>query len=153
VIGIEMLHHTGFTVADLDRSLAFYRDLLEFEVVLEQEKQGGYLGAIVGYPEAHVRQAHLRAPGSAHRLELFQYLSPAPEQRPLEPRQVGPTHVCLVVEDLPAVYDRLSAAGVDSWFSPPVEVDTGANRGGLALYLRDPDGIILELYQPPRRKP
>ena len=48
------------------------------------------------------------------------------------------------------LYERLRAAGVDSFFSPPVEVDTGANKGGFALYLRDPDGIILELFQPPR---
>jgi lactoylglutathione lyase len=146
----ERLHHTGLTVGDLERSLAFYRDLLGMEVVLEQEKQGGYLGAIVGYPDAHVRMAHVRAPGSEHRLELFQYLAPAMQERPLEPRQIGPTHVCLVVDDLRALYGRLSAAGVDSWFSPPVEVDTGANRGSLALYVRDPDGIILELFEPAR---
>jgi catechol 2,3-dioxygenase-like lactoylglutathione lyase family enzyme len=146
----ERLHHTGFTVADLERSLGFYRDLLGFEVVLEQEKQGGYLGAIVGYPDAHVRMAHIRAPGSEHRLELFQYLEPPMEDRPLEPRQIGPTHVCLVVDDLRGLYERLSAAGVDSWFSPPVEVDTGANAGSLALYLRDPDGIVLELFEPNR---
>ena len=36
-----------------------------------------------------------------------------------------------------------------SFVSPPVEVDTGINRGGLALYLRDPDGITVELFQPP----
>jgi catechol 2,3-dioxygenase-like lactoylglutathione lyase family enzyme len=142
------MHHTGFTVADLERSLAFYRDLLGFEVVLEQDKQGGYLAAIVGYADAHVRMAHVKAPASDHTLELFQYLAPVPEARPLEPRQIGPTHVCLVVDDLRDLHARLSQAGVDSWFSEPVEVDTGANTGSLALYLRDPDGIILELFQP-----
>ena len=146
---IERLHHTGFTVGDLERSVAFYRDLLGFEVVLEQEKQGGYLAAMVGYPDAHVRMAHVKTPGSDHRIELFEYRSPEPVGRPLEPRQIGPTHVCLVVADLPSLYERLSRAGVDTWFSPPVEVDTGANRGALALYLRDPDGIVLELFQPP----
>src|SRR5580692_8239381 len=100
---VSMLHHTGYTVSDLDRSVEFYRDLLGCEVVATQEKQGGYLAAIVGYPDAHVRMAHLRAPG------------------------------------------------VDSFFSPPVEVDTGINAGGLALYLRDPDDIPIELFQPPRR--
>jgi hypothetical protein len=30
-----------------------------------------------------------------------------------------------------------------------VEVDTGINRGGYALYVRDPDGIMVELFQPP----
>ena len=49
------------------------------------------------------------------------------------------------------VMDLLREAGVDSFFSPPVEIDTGINTGGFALYLRDPDGIILELFQPPRR--
>jgi catechol 2,3-dioxygenase-like lactoylglutathione lyase family enzyme len=144
------LHHTGLTVTDLDRSLGFYRDQLGFEVVATQEKSGGYLAAIVGYEDAHVRMAHIRAPGSDHAIELFQYLSPAPREVELEPRVVGPTHVCIVVDDLPALYERLRETGIDSFFSPPVNVDTGINRGGFGLYLRDPDGIIIELFQPPR---
>lgn len=145
------LHHTGLTVSDLDRSLAFYRDLLGFEVVLEQEKEGGYLGAIVGWPDAHVRMAHVKLPGSDHRIELFQYLRPQGVEPAelLEPWRVGPTHVCLVVSDLPSLYERLRAAGVESFLSPPVDVDTGANAGGKALYFRDPDGTLLELFQPP----
>lgn len=145
----KRLHHTGFTVSDLDRSLAFYGDLLGFEVVMRQEKRGGYLAAIVGYPEADVRMAHVELPDSDHRLELFQYVVPEPLSAEIEPRTIGPTHVCLIVTDLSALCARLQEAGVDSFFSPPVEVDTGANAGGLALYLRDPDGIILELFQPP----
>lgn len=144
------LHHTGYTVSDLDRSVTFYRDRLGMEVLATQEKQGGYLAAIVGYPDAHVRMAHLRMPGSEHVLELFQYLAPsgaAPER--IEPRDVGTAHVCIRVDDLPAVYRQLRQAGVDSFVSEPVEVDTGINAGGYGLYLRDPDGIVLELFQPP----
>jgi catechol 2,3-dioxygenase-like lactoylglutathione lyase family enzyme len=143
------LAHTGLTVTDLERSIGFYRDELGFEVVMQQEKQGGYLGAIVGYPEAHVRMAHLALPGSAHRIELFQYLEPASARRTTEPRDVGVTHVCLVVDDLQSLYERLRASDSCSFLSPPVEVDTGANRGSSALYLRDPDGILVELFQPP----
>jgi catechol 2,3-dioxygenase-like lactoylglutathione lyase family enzyme len=144
----QRLHHTGYTVSDLDRSLAFYRDLLGCEVVATQEKQGGYLAAIVGYPDAHVRMAHLRAPESDHIIELFQYLAPTPGRSRLEPRNVGTAHMCFIVADLRATYERLLAAGVE-FFSPPVEVDTGINKGGLALYLHDPDGIPMELFQPP----
>jgi catechol 2,3-dioxygenase-like lactoylglutathione lyase family enzyme len=150
VTAVTGLHHTGLTVRDLGRSLAFYRDVLGLEVVLEQEKQGGYLGAIVGYPDAHVRMAHVRAPGSDHRIELFEYVQPAPEERPLEPRQIGPTHVCLLVDDLAGAYERVRAAGLET-LSPPVEVDTGANAGSRALYVRDPDGILLELFEPAGR--
>ena len=73
---VSRAHHTGYTVSDLDRSLVFYRDLLGCEVIATQEKEGGYLAAIVGYPDAHVRMAHLRVPGGEHVIELFEYLSP-----------------------------------------------------------------------------
>jgi catechol 2,3-dioxygenase-like lactoylglutathione lyase family enzyme len=145
------LHHTGYTVSDLDRSVAFYRDLLGCEVVATQEKQGGYLGAIVGHPDAHVRMAHLRVPGDGHVIELFQYLAPGGAHPSLEVRNVGTSHVCFLVDDLPATYRELQERGVDSFVSPPVEVDTGINRGGYGLYLRDPDGITVELFQRPAR--
>lgn len=146
------IHHTGYTVADLDRSLGFYRDLLGMEVLATQEKEGGYLAAIVGYPDAHVRMAHLRMPGSDHVVELFQYLAPTggtPER--IEPRDVGTAHLCFLVDDLQSAYARLRDAGVESFVSEPVAVDTGINTGGFGLYLRDPDGIVVELFQPPVR--
>ena len=143
------LHHTCYTVSDLDRSVAFYRDLLGCEVVAEQEKEGGYLAAIVGYPDAHVRMAHLRVPGTEHVIELFEYLAPAGTRADVVPRNVGASHLCFLVDDLPALYEQLREKGVTSFVSPPVEVDTGVNKGGYALYLRDPDGISVELFQPP----
>ncbi|MGZ4272643.1 MAG: VOC family protein [Solirubrobacteraceae bacterium] len=146
------IHHTGYTVSDLDRSVAFYRDLIGMEVIAEQEKRGGYLAEIVGYPDAHVRMAHMRVPGSGHVVELFEYLAPE-GARPdrIEPRDVGTAHLCFVVEDLPAAHRRLVDAGVETFVSPPVEVDTGINTGGFGVYLRDPDGIVVEIFQPPRR--
>ena len=145
---MERLHHTGLTVTDLDASLAFYCDVLGFEIVFTQEKRGGYLAEIVGYPEAHVRMAQLALPGSAQRLELFQYLRPEPVVRRPEAREIGLTHVCLVVDDVERATERLVAAGAEAP-TRPVLVDTGANAGGRGVYVRDPDGIILELFQPP----
>ena len=140
-------------MSDLGRSLVFYRDLLGCEVIATQEKEGGYLAAIVGYPEAHVRMAHLRVPGAEHVIELFEYLAPAGTRADVEPRNVGASHLCFIVDDLPSLYESLREQGVDSFVSPPVEVDTGLNKGGCALYLRDPDGIIVELFQPPPAPP
>jgi catechol 2,3-dioxygenase-like lactoylglutathione lyase family enzyme len=128
--------------------VAFYRDLLDCEVLAEQEKQGGYLAAIVGYPDAHVRMAHLRRPDGDHVLELFQYLTPEGARPEIEPKNVGAAHLCFLTDDLAGDYERLRAAGV-TFISPPTEVDTGINTGGYALYLRDPDGIVVELFQPP----
>jgi catechol 2,3-dioxygenase-like lactoylglutathione lyase family enzyme len=148
---LSHIHHTGYTVSSLERSLSFYRDLLGCEVVARQEKRGGYLAAIVGYRDAHVSMAHLRVPGSEHVIELFEYLSPAPGRADVEPRNIGTSHLCFVVEDLSETYERLRAAGVDSFISGPIDIDTGVNSGGQGLYLTDPDGIPVELFQPPSR--
>lgn len=146
------IHHTGYTVSDLDRSLAFYQGLLGLELIARQEKQGGYLGEIVGHPDAYVKMAHLRVPGSGHVVELFEYVAPAGSSGgPFEPPNVGTSHLCLLTDDLPSLYEHLVAEGVDTFVSPPVLVDTGINTGGYGLYLRDPDGIPVELFQPARR--
>lgn len=146
-----VLHHTGYTVDDLERSLGFYRDLLGMEVVAAQEKRGGYLAEMVGHPDAHVQMALLRMPDGDHLLELFEYVLPnGAEARRHDPCDTGTAHLCFAVDDLRLLYERLRESGVDSFVTGPVEVDTGVNAGGLALYLRDPDGMPVELFQPRR---
>lgn len=144
---MNSIQHTGLTVSDLDRALRFWRDALGMEVVMEQEKQGGYLERIVAEPGAHVRMAHLAFPGDGTRIELFQYLAPAGDHVTLRPADVGFAHVCVLCEDLVPLLERLRVAGAEP-LSDVVEVDTGANAGGRALYVRDPDGHVIELFQP-----
>jgi catechol 2,3-dioxygenase-like lactoylglutathione lyase family enzyme len=145
---MPILHHTGLTVADLDRSLHFWRDAMGMEVLFQQEKAGGYLEAIVGEAGAHVRMAHLAFGGEGPRIELFQYLAPTGGQHRLRPADVGFAHVCVACDDLDERLERLIAAGGRP-FSKPVEVDTGVNRGGRSVYLRDPDGHVVELERLP----
>jgi catechol 2,3-dioxygenase-like lactoylglutathione lyase family enzyme len=147
VSDIGAIHHTGLTVRDLDRSVTFYRDVLGCSVIMEQEKVGGYLAEIVGYPDTSIRMAHLYDPAGRLVVELFEYRAPQPLPADLEPRRIGNAHLCFVVADLAAVYQRLVDQGVET-FTPPVPIDTGVNAGGSGLYLRDPDGITLELFQP-----
>ena len=142
------LHHTGLTISDLDRSLRFWRDALGMRVLFEQEKAGGYLEEIVGEPGAHVRMVHLAFTDDGPRIELFQYLSPAGGRHTQRPADIGFSHVCIACDDMEDRLDRLVAAGGVP-FSGPVTIDTGANRGGRGLYLRDPDGHVVELFERP----
>jgi catechol 2,3-dioxygenase-like lactoylglutathione lyase family enzyme len=143
-----MLHHTGLTVSDLERSLHFWRDAMGMEVLFQQEKAGGYLEAIVREPGAHVRMAHLAFGGEGPRIELFQYLAPSGGQHLSRPADQGFAHVCVACEDLDERMKRLVDAG-GTPFSEPVVIDTGVNRGGRGVYLRDPDGHVVELFERP----
>jgi catechol 2,3-dioxygenase-like lactoylglutathione lyase family enzyme len=146
---VEGIHHTGFTVSDLDRSVAFYGEHLGCEVLAVHERRGGYMADLLRLPDAHVRLAQLRPPAGGHVLELMQFLAPEPRAAELEPRVVGAAHVCFDVEDLDAVHERLVAAGVRS-YGAPVRMDSGPNAGGASVYVLDPDGIVVQLRQPPR---
>lgn len=142
------LHHTGLTISNLERSLRFWRDAMGMTVVVEQEKKGGYLEAIVAEPGAHVRMMHLAFGGEGARIELFEYITPSGGRHVSRPADVGFAHVCVACDDLDERLERLVAAG-GTPFSGPVEIDTGANRGGRGVYLRDPDGHVVELFERP----
>jgi catechol 2,3-dioxygenase-like lactoylglutathione lyase family enzyme len=143
-------HHTGLTVSNLERALAFWGEALGAQVVLQQEKQGGYFEQIVGEHGVDVRTAHVAFGGEGTRIELFEYRSPRGGSVAPRPADVGFAHVCVACDDLDAVLARLLAAGGRA-VSEPVLVDTGANAGGRAVYVRDPDGHTVELFTPPGR--
>jgi catechol 2,3-dioxygenase-like lactoylglutathione lyase family enzyme len=67
-MGVAAILHTGLTVSDLDRSVAFYRDLLGLELIAQWDSRQPYLRAIVAYPDAELRIAlPCPRPGTAGR--------------------------------------------------------------------------------------
>ena len=138
------VQHTGLTVSNLERSVDFYVRILGCKLIMSQEKTGGYLAAIVGYPNASLKMAHLSDPAGHH---VFEYMVPEMVKTELEPRRIGNAHLCFLVSDLNAIYNAIKNEGI-TFISGPVDVDTGVNAGGVGLYLRDPDGITMELFQP-----
>lgn len=138
--------HVGFTVSDLDRAVAWYEQLLGAAPLHVERRYGhAYTGEMIGYPGAELSWAYFALPGGGH-LELIEYARPAPLPGAPETRAIGNGHLCLLVEDIHAEYERL--APVASFRAPaPVRITAGANEGGWAVYLRDPDGITIELIQ------
>ena len=73
--------HTSWTVSDLERSIAFYRDLMGFELLRRRVRTGSFIETVVGFPGAELHIAAMRLPrapdtASQHHLELIQYVSP-----------------------------------------------------------------------------
>lgn len=147
--------HFSFTVADLDRSVAFYSDVLGLELVHRQEQDNAYTRELVGFPDASLRIAQLAVPGqprgvSTHDLELVEYVAPRAEPTDPMRNRPGAAHLAFAVDDAVGTYERLRDLGVE-FVSPPQAITEGINRGGFTCYFLDPDQITLELVQTPAR--
>lgn len=147
---ISAADHTGITVSNLERSLAFWRDVLGFELSHQTHQAGELAAQITGVPGAELSLAVVKAPG--HKIELLEYHAPNDSKKtnPLQPCDVGFVHVALTVDNLDAVLERIAVSG---WRAAgkPQTLTSGPNAGKRVIYVRDPDGNTIELMQPPSR--
>ena len=145
---IRGIHHVAISTGDIDRLIAFYRDVIGMEFVRESGWAAGsaQVDAIVGLSGSSARSAKLRI-GNAY-LEIFQFLTPEgapqPPDRPVNDH--GYTHFCLDVDDIDAEYARLSAAGM-TFHCPPPPATTAGPGAQRSTYGRDPDGNVIELQE------
>ncbi len=124
IIGVD---HTNWRVRDLQRSLRFYRDVLGLEPFGLDEYHRGKR-PIVSLRVTPTFILHLR---------------PDPS---FEPDSTGGyDHLALVVEgsDTEALAEYLRTSGVE--VEQRLEGVVGAQGEGEALYVRDPDGYLIEL--------
>lgn len=148
---IGRIYHVGLTVSDLDRSVAFYRDVLGLEFQGEMVMTGAATDALFQKKNCKVRLAYLN--GSRHveapPVELIQFVGDPSAKG--EPDMFAPSisELCFYTDAIDAVYERLPAKGVEC-LSPPVAFDFTDQGFGKskAFYFKDPDGIILEMMQP-----
>lgn len=143
---ITRAHHTGLTVRSLERSVAFYRDVLGFEEAFAWNPRAPYIAELVGYPTVDLHSAILRIPGSDVFLELLEYRNVVAGAVDSGNANPGTAHIAFAVDNLDELYADLTARGVAS-VSPPVTPSIGPNKGGRAVYMIDPDGFRVELIQ------
>lgn len=145
----QPVHHIGVTVADMERSIAFWERLLGRPGRDRQVLQGPQLGTLVGYPAARIDQCWFDLPGGLA-LELLQYLEPVAEGYDPGTAHPGNVHICLAVEDMSAAHAHAIASGARPVSVEPIDIARGPRAGTRIAYLRDPDGVTIELHQPPR---
>jgi catechol 2,3-dioxygenase-like lactoylglutathione lyase family enzyme len=141
------LDHVSVTSGDLDRSLAFYGDLLGLELRARGEAEGSSEFEITGIPDASVRWADLQLP-HGQVLELIEYVDPPGTPSRPQTNDPGATHISLRVADIDATYERLRHANVSVRSEPVKMTAPGAWNGARAFYAADPDGVTVELIQP-----
>jgi catechol 2,3-dioxygenase-like lactoylglutathione lyase family enzyme len=120
VLRVRDVDHIVVNVTDVERSLAFYCDVLGLEPVRVDEWRRGE----AFFPSARVSPSMiidlLATERSGHNVD----------------------HFCLVIE--PTDLDELVQSGLLDVASGPVE-RFGARGIGQSIYVRDPDGNVVEL--------
>ena len=141
--------HTGITVSNLERALAFWHDALGFEYSHGAHQKGKMAEEIIGVRGAELKLAVVKTP-SGHKIELLEYLAPPDRKKRLylRPCDVGHIHVALVVDDLDLVLKKISASG---WKAAgrPQRLKAGPNVGKRVVYVCDPDGTTIEFMERP----
>jgi len=142
-VTITNIRHAGIVVADMERSLHFYRDLLGLEVWADFRDDSEYVRAVTETSGADIWMIKLKA-ADGGAIELLQYLShPQNVPEPAHAYDLGCNHVALQVDDLDTLYEKLKAESIRFHTPPIVSPDGGAK----VTYCRDPEGVIIELVE------
>jgi len=145
---VSRIDHVGITVSDLDRALGFYRDVLGLRVIADAIVTEPAVAELLGLDSVQLRIADLDS-GDGRIVELIQYVRPKGRRIAYESSDSATAHIAFTVDDLAAVRDRLTSAGATMVSRQPITIDEpgGAFDGAICFYVRDPDGVILELVQ------
>ncbi|MDT7835355.1 SMU1112c/YaeR family gloxylase I-like metalloprotein [Aquabacterium sp. OR-4] len=122
------IHHVAIICSDIERSKAFYVNLLGLRVVAEQHRV-----------ERQSHKLDLAMPDGSQ-IELFSFPSPPP--RPSRPEAQGLRHLAFAVDDVAHAKAWLESKGVAV---EPVRVDEYTSRR--FTFFADPDGLPLELCE------
>ena len=143
VLGV---HHVGVTVRDMKRSFEWYSRMFGLTPGPVSEGSGEALSRSVQVDDAALAFSMIMIGNT--RLEFLEYHHPEGRDFDRSNGDVGSAHVCLEVTDLEAAYRDLTEKGA-VFNAPPVTLDSGALIGSKWAYLRDPDGIQLEIWESP----
>lgn len=135
---MAVFNHTGQVVTDLERAKRFYREVFGFEFwheIQPPDEATAKLNQLE--PPLGVTASYLVLDGFV--LELMHYSAPGAvaERRRRTMNEPGLTHLSLSVPDVRAAAKRAADHGA--------EILEDTDLGGAALFIRDPDGQLLEL--------
>ena len=144
---ITGFNHSGFVVRDIDKMVAFYRDVLGLTVLREVDSKAPPEGDHTGIPGAQRTLVFVGKTDGDHALELVHFIEPPSPAGHLDRHQLGAAHVCFNVDDLETLHRELEGQGVRFVTDPIFRELPGGGRFGIC-YAQDPEGNYLEFIQP-----
>jgi len=137
--------HTGIAVADLDRTVGFFCDVLGFREVDRGERDPSMAGRLMGLVEAKVVAAFLER--ADHTVELIVFSSPT-DRKTTSGRPYDTGHFHLAFNVL-GQHELIEAAARYGFFplGEVVTVSAGPNAGSRTVYLQDSDNVTVQLIE------
>ena len=142
------VNNVGLRVADLERSLAFYRDLIGLEVVFVSPRLDDEdMLAVAGVSGGSMRMAALTVPGLGASLNLVEFDGVARTPVTARPQDPGTVHLSLRVRNVDAWCARCWSAG----FAPVADPRRllSESRSARIAFVPDPDGFYVEFVETP----
>jgi len=138
--------HIAMCVQDVEKSLAFYRDILGLRVTLDQvqDTTAGGLPHVYHHARKTRRTVHLRY-GEGNTIPSLVVTSHPNEDsdgHPIKLDQVGISHLSFTVRDVKTLAAELIAKGVQ--LAAPLEAFTNAQGEVGSIFVYDPDGILVQ---------
>ncbi|HKQ31592.1 MAG TPA: VOC family protein [Thermodesulfobacteriota bacterium] len=151
---VHAVDAVGMTVSDMDRSAAFYADVLGFEKISDVEVLGDDYEHLHGIFGLRMRVVRMRL--GEESIELTEFLTPQGRPFPADTRSNDRwfQHIAIVVSDMDKAFERLRNNKVRYASTAPQTIPAWnkAAAGIRAFYFRDPDGHFLEIIYFPAGK-
>lgn len=153
-MAVSEIHHIAMVCSSLERSTAFYSELLGYRATLAATVEGPALSDSLGVPEGtRGRIQYLQGPSQIGQIELIEWEGEPGTQPRRDHRDLGPWVLSLQVpaDEIAAVYERACAMGADT-IAAPMRIRL-ENFGYIqAFAVRDPDGTMVEFVALPTRE-
>ena len=138
--------HITICVRDLDKSLAFYRDILDMTVAADriQDTTTGGLPHVYKHPRKTRRQVRLMygKGDTTPTLTMTGHPGEEADGELIKLDQIGISHLSFSVPDVKALAEELTSKGVQ--LVGPLEARTDAQGNLGSFYVYDPDGILIQ---------
>ena len=143
------ISHMGICVRDMEKSLAFYRDALGMKVLGDRATDPTEGGRLHNYKHQRKTRRWVSlsyGEGSSPTLTLTSHPGERPDGRPILLDQVGITHFSFAIKNVKALAEELISRGVE--LAGPLESFTNSRGEIRSIYVRDPDGILVQFNTP-----
>lgn len=153
---ITQLVHVNLVVADVERSVDFYTNVLGARIVRDWWGESETTGEVLGFGKRTIKwHAYMLRWGKGNdatfpQIDLLEWIEPKSIGAPYRHmNNIGIPRICVETPDVDAMYEELRDKGVE-FLSPPRLANPRTKRGSKTKVccLRDPDGIVIELIGP-----